>query len=283
MTYDFAALRFTEDENIADRVYWYLCDFPVKEGEGVLAPVGAHNRLQFARVECTLSCAEEDAPYDLRLIKRVAAKYGARRISLSSVKNCRDLGGLRCGGKRFTGYGVFIRSAFPENMTESDMSLLRDYGVTAFVDLREQWEKTENAYANLNGFPIYSRPVTANVDATYTELAKSEGMVAALKLCARERGCVLFACSAGKDRTGTLAALLLLIAGVKEEDVRADFRLSALAVGETKAELRESRLAELFSAIQACGGIAAYLFDIGISREEIEILKEKLQSSHIIG
>ncbi len=283
MIYDFAALRFTEDENIADRVYWYLCDFPVKEGEGVLAPVGAHNRLQFARVERTLSCAEENAPYDLRLIKRVAAKYGARRLSLSSVKNCRDLGGVRCGGKRFTGYGVFIRSDFPGSFSESDRTLLREYGVTVLVDLREQWEKTENVYANLNGFSIYSCPVTASVDASYTELAKSEGMIAALKLCARGRGCVLFACSAGKDRTGTLAALLLLIAGVKEEDVRADFRLSALAVGETNAELRESRLAELFAEIKARGGIEAYLYGVGISREEIAMLKEKLQSSRMMG
>lgn len=273
MKYDFAALRFTEDGNIADRVYWYLCDFPVKEGEGVLAPVGAHDRLQFARVERTLAADEAHAPYDVRLIKRVEAKYGARRLALSCAKNCRDLGGLRYDGKRFTRYGAFLRSDFPVNASEGDRAVLRDYGVTALVDLREEGEKTEN----VSGFRVFSHPVTASVDAEYTELAESEGLFAALRTCAAEKGCVLFGCGMGKDRTGTLAALLLLLAGVGEEDVRADFFLSVSAVGETKAELRERRLQTLLTAVKARGGIEAYLYDIGLSRGEIAVLKEKLR------
>lgn len=132
MKYDFAALRFTEDENIADRVYWYRCDFPVTQGEGVLAPVGSHNRLQFARVERTLSATEENAPYDLRLIKCVAAKYGARKLVVGRAV-CYELGGIRYDGKHFTRFKRVLFTEFPEEFSDGERAALREYGVTDIV------------------------------------------------------------------------------------------------------------------------------------------------------
>ena len=102
----FAALRFTEDENIADRVYRYRADFAVKAGERVLAPVGSHDRLQCARVERVLEAKEEDAPYDVRLIKYVRAPLGARSFVWEG-RTCLELGGVRYDGKRFTRFGAF--------------------------------------------------------------------------------------------------------------------------------------------------------------------------------
>ena len=40
------------------------------------------------------------------------------------------------------------------------------------------------------------------------------------------QGAVVFHCTAGKDRTGTLAALLLTCLGVSEEDITADYQIS---------------------------------------------------------
>lgn len=102
----YAALRFTEDENIADRVYWYRCGFAVQAGERVLAPVGSHDRLQCARVERVLEAKEADAPYDPALLKDVAAPYGARTF-LWEGRLCKELGGVRYDAKRFTRFGVF--------------------------------------------------------------------------------------------------------------------------------------------------------------------------------
>ena len=76
----YAALRFAEDKNIADRTYWYISGFPVRVGEQALAPVGPHDRLQRAVVERVVEADEKNAPYDARLLKRVAAKAGARRL-----------------------------------------------------------------------------------------------------------------------------------------------------------------------------------------------------------
>ncbi len=107
MTYDFAALRFTEDGNLRSRVYWYLAPFPVSVWEEVLAPVGPHDRLQKARVERTLSCAEEEAPYDMRLIKRAAAKYGEREVHIGEL-GCLEFGGIRYDDRHFTRFGAVL-------------------------------------------------------------------------------------------------------------------------------------------------------------------------------
>ena len=40
------------------------------------------------------------------------------------------------------------------------------------------------------------------------------------------QGAVVFHCTAGKDRTGVLAAILLLLLGVAEEDIIADYQVS---------------------------------------------------------
>ncbi len=126
MKYGFAALRFTEDKNLKDRVYWYLCELPLVLGERVLAPVGPHDRLQAARVERLLSADEKDAPYDMRLIKRVAAKYGARKL-LIGEKELLEFGGVRYDEKRYTPFGKLLLSKEPFSEGEN-------YGMKA-IDL----------------------------------------------------------------------------------------------------------------------------------------------------
>lgn len=94
----FAALRFTEDENLLERVYWYIAPFPVREGERVLAPVGPHDRLQCARVERTDSFTDADAPYPPVLCKHILAKAGERKVK----EGVFDLGGVRYDDRHYT-------------------------------------------------------------------------------------------------------------------------------------------------------------------------------------
>lgn len=69
----FAAIEFPEDENVAGRLFWYLCpDGGIKEGDAVSAPLGRHNRLQKGVVRKLLSAYESEAPFPLYLIKTVA-------------------------------------------------------------------------------------------------------------------------------------------------------------------------------------------------------------------
>ena len=101
----FAALRFTEDENLSGRVYWYIAPFAVKEGERVLAPVGPHDRLQCARVERTDSFSEAEAPYPPILCKHILAKLGERKVK----EGVFDLGGVRYDDRHYVRLGrVFL-------------------------------------------------------------------------------------------------------------------------------------------------------------------------------
>ena len=142
MTYDFAALRFTEDKNISDKVYWYLCEIPVKDGDRVLAPVGMRDRLQAAVVEQTFSAQAKDAPYDLRLMKSVAAKCGARKLVADGTE-CLEFGGVRYDEKHYTPYGKILLARSMPKTTEE----LKAYGVTDFPDAEAEdiYEKIARA------------------------------------------------------------------------------------------------------------------------------------------
>ena len=128
MKYLFAALRFFEDGNISDRAYWYLCDFTVKAGDEVFAPVGMRNRLQKARVERVLSAEEEAAPYDVALCKHVAAGCGDR-TRVAGDFMCYEMGGIRYDEKRYTAFGrVLVSDKNPQTL-----SVLEDLGVDEAV------------------------------------------------------------------------------------------------------------------------------------------------------
>ncbi len=121
MKYLFAALRFFEDGNISDRVYWYLCDFHMKAGDEVFAPVGMRSRLQKARVERVLSAGEEDAPYDVALCKHVAARCDDDRTRAAGEFTCLDMGGIRYDEKRYTAFGrVLVSDKTPQTLSVSE-------------------------------------------------------------------------------------------------------------------------------------------------------------------
>ncbi len=122
----FCALRFTEDANLSSRVYWYLTDLPLAEGDLVLAPVGVHDKLQRARVERT---AKENAPpYDPALCKRVAARAGARGFCVNGVRFF-DVGGVRYDDRHYVRFG---RAIFSDEEAELSEELL-SYGVKSAV------------------------------------------------------------------------------------------------------------------------------------------------------
>lgn len=73
----FVAVEFPDDPNVAGWTYWYACGFAgAREGDGVVAPLGRHNRLQKGIIRRVLYATEEQAPYPVNLIKSVAAIDG---------------------------------------------------------------------------------------------------------------------------------------------------------------------------------------------------------------
>jgi protein-tyrosine phosphatase len=115
-------------------------------------------------------------------------------------------------------------------------------------------------------------------------------------------GRALVHCSAGKDRTGVLVALILHALGVPRDEIIADFmksrearRLEALALPaaqrlqqkfgiQVRVELvrklldvEEHYLAAFFDEVERlCGSIDAYLDSAGLSQDRCERLRERL-------
>lgn len=163
-----------------------------------------------------------------------------RRILLCGMENLRDLGGYPLAGRgseRFTRWGSLYRGDLPKQVTQADRQLLRELGITTVVDLRskEEIERKPDPLAQELGIRYLHCPLAGDgrvpapdeVPLSYMEMADGTGQMAgALRAIAEAPQAVLFHCTAGKDRTGVVAALLLWLAGVSEEDILADYIVS---------------------------------------------------------
>ena len=122
--------------------------------------------------------------------------------------------------------------------------MLLDYGVCCVVDLRSESETAAapSRLADVPGVDYYSIPMLDEAASqgftggmpermgdVYVKLLSGRGDAFArmIRIFAQHSGgTVLFNCTAGKDRTGVTAMLLLLLAGVPCEIVVADYSVS---------------------------------------------------------
>ncbi len=182
-----------------------------------------------------------------------------RWIDLDGLANMRDLGGLPTRDGGTTVPRRLIRSDNLQDLTEADVArLVDDLGVTDVVDLRTETElhlegdgplrRTTSLVHHHHSLLPPRPPMTADEvaarslalpppderDAAFWSghylgyLAKRPDSVsAALRAVAGATGAAVVHCAAGKDRTGTVVALALDVAGVPREEIVADYVLSA--------------------------------------------------------
>lgn len=150
---------------------------------------------------------------------------------LESTYNTRDMGGIPTENDKMTRRDVFWRSDVPLHPTQSDFELMKKHGITTVVDLRREDEivSEPSGFKGREGISYYSVPISdgANIPKSVSEVSgsymriadSSRSMRKVFALLAQADGGVLFNCHAGKDRTGVVAAILLLLAGVKKDDI----------------------------------------------------------------
>jgi protein-tyrosine phosphatase len=86
---------------------------------------------------------------------------------------------------------------------------------------------------------------------------------------------LLFHCSAGRDRTGVGAAMLLELLGVSRERIVADFLESNVVF--PKMPLAAVQLEPVFELIDESGGIEAFMSEgIGLDRADLTAIREDL-------
>jgi protein-tyrosine phosphatase len=174
-------------------------------------------------------------------------RVAERLLPLQGGRNFRDLGGYRSADGRQVRWGRIYRSGVMAGLTTADMSYLSGLGIEVICDLRSQQERT----AQPNPFTTAESPLVVGTD--YDMLAMP-GMVRATnraeaieafadayvdftdklspqytdmfaRLVRRETP-LAFNCSAGKDRTGVAAALILSVLDVPRDAILADYALT---------------------------------------------------------
>lgn len=183
-----------------------------------------------------------------------------RHIRFESVPNFRDLGGYRTHDGRTVAWRRLFRSAALHKMNERDIVRLKqEISPRAVIDLRSPRDPEKNSEAILleeigaRYHPIPFRPDSlsyvkdewkAYSNATHmgaiylnriSEKPFGKRLVDALEIIAEmDSYPLVFHCSAGKDRTGVLAAMVLAAIGIVDEDVVEDYTLSAPLMKEIR-------------------------------------------------
>ena len=175
-----------------------------------------------------------------------------RHIHFESVPNFRDLGGYRTHDGRTVAWRRLFRSAALHHMNDREMARLKgELGIRAVIDLRRPKDR-EQVVVRLEAigaryypipFSTWPWPAPSNDEATAhpnaTNMAEIylhrireqpfvKRLVDALEIIAeQDNHPLVFHCSAGKDRTGVLAAVVLTALGIADDDVVEDYVLSA--------------------------------------------------------
>ncbi|MCU1674777.1 MAG: protein tyrosine/serine phosphatase [Frankiales bacterium] len=170
----------------------------------------------------------------------------SRWLELDGAVNVRDLGGLRTDDGRTTRPGVVLRSDNLQALSDADLERLRALDVRTVVDLRTPTEVEQEGpgplvaagmrHVNLDLIPSWGaeRAVPHEQreegDLSHFYLGYLDdapyAVVQALREIACGAGATVVHCAAGKDRTGVVCALALVVAGVPREDVVADYALT---------------------------------------------------------
>lgn len=221
---------------------------------------------------------------------------------LSSSYNTRELGGFRTADGRITNNNVYWRSDVPSEPTENDVEKLVKSGITTIIDMRTEAErlKAPDALADMKEFEYHSFPITEGsgvpesleaVPLSYMTIATAENMPKVMKVLAETEKGVLFHCTAGKDRTGVVSAILLMACGVDREAIVNDYvisreynhkRLEAFLAAHPDVdrnivlanEKSMNGFIDLFTG--KFGSVEQYFIEIGLTAEHVRSISNKL-------
>lgn len=198
----------------------------------------------------------------------------ARRHALEGVDNFRDFGGYVTACGRGLKAGRLFRSAQHAEASDADLAAIRAMNLSAVVDLRRPSERTRQPSRRWEGFAaeVIANDHEEGEDQWLVALREAEGaehfrdyvrgayrqipvepqhvdlFTRYFAILARADGAVLIHCTAGKDRTGILAALTHHLLGVHGDDMVADYLMTNDAV---PYELRGEQVGKMLS--EACG------------------------------
>ena len=240
-----------------------------------------------------------------------------RHIDCEGAFNLRDLGGYETADGRTLRWRMLFRADGLHRVEGTALSAVHDLGCRTVLDLRTA-EEVEGGQYRCDGVEVLHLPVLRDTWDAWTSVSEDQDPAAFLTdrylemtevggtaiaeafeiLASPARLPAVFHCTAGKDRTGVVAALVLAALGVEDEQIAADYALSGLAMDRLVAWFHQHRpevagqLTGRAGLFLACppeaifrlldelrsrhGGVRLYLGDIGVDRSAIEALRDNL-------
>ena len=213
-----------------------------------------------------------------------------RTMDIDGVKNMRDVGGLVTTDGKTIQYGIMYRSAHFDSITEKGKEQIKRLGVKTDVDLRGESNTVSPLGENVRRLnynaPYYVDEADGNGIQSGLNGAESyvKEFVKEFKACADPDNYPIgFHCSLGRDRTGTLAAMLYAVSGVSRYDIVKEYELSWLSTAAANnvsiqigainklCDFIESKDGETFKD-KACN----FLLSIGVTQAELNSVRDIL-------
>ncbi len=166
-------------------------------------------------------------------------------LDFKTVKNIRDLGGIRTKNGSFIKYKCLLRSADLSNLSIEELNRLKtEYNLKTVIDFRsshsyfKKKDKLDESitfkhyfvldYLEKNQFTTdFGYPYDRFFMKIYEDFATKKKSFKAYRgffdyLLANDDGAILWHCTSGKDRTGIATILLLKILGCDDETLYAE-------------------------------------------------------------
>lgn len=241
------------------------------------------------------------------------------RLPLGAAMNVREMGGYPTQDGGRTNYHRFLRSCMLAGTTPDERDFLYKYGVRCMIDLRGTSEHDTDPDprigpdVEMHHVPLYEvniadlsevdlNSVYGGEDPTITDvyrqiIERSQDKIARVFkiMAAAPEGVVLFNCTVGKDRTGIIAFLLLMLAGADKYDCIANYVPSGTHLRRWKGirdlyedpSITPNSLAQLESVYSTgeflyhliqdeFGGVQNYLQKTGVTPDELESVRRRL-------
>lgn len=242
---------------------------------------------------------------DIEIVQAEEERYSYKipKSLLETTLNTRDLGGYwsEITGQNLQSWSV-LRSDGQNYPSDQDVELLKSKNIFTFIDMRGEKDvlRKPSGFFNKLGFTYHNiqidegSGIPESVDAvskSYMKIAESKNIARVFKTIAAAPGGVMFNCTAGKDRTGVVSAVLLGLCGVSEKCIIYDYMLTKTCNKE-RFELihqnfpeidmnivipQERYMEEFIGILEGkYGSYHDYLSAIGVTECEIEMIREKL-------
>ena len=197
-----------------------------------------------------VGCSNNNVENEMKVIHKDNIAYQSedhRKIVFDGTSNTRELGGYKTEDGRSLKWGVLYRSDKLSELTDADQEYLLQLGIKRVIDFRSSEEKQNEPDQLPSTIKYIEMPIEADgairpkveailkgdlnedVGAILVETNKEfisdfsgvyKGFIESL---IENQEPTLFHCTAGKDRAGFAAALVLLAVGVPEKIVIEDY------------------------------------------------------------